>query len=194
MYGAKRAGRDRVSIERHAAPPAPAPASVTVPPSGRDEGRAGAGGIVRPRRAIATSTTQTGATRWRVPARRLPRVEGIARPHDPRPSMFTERFPSLKAGSQPRSTARTRDAASVTTRPPGASSTPSGASADAIVATSPAAASAVTSSRAPTSRARRFRVDHPHDRTFERTMRHFLDGDEAGGQECRTQRPGRARA
>ncbi len=32
------------------------------------------------------------------------------------------------------------------------------------------------SSRPPTTRARRFLVDHPDDRTFERTMRHFLPG------------------
>ena len=32
------------------------------------------------------------------------------------------------------------------------------------------------SSRTPTTRARRFLVDHPDDRTFDRTMRHFLTG------------------
>jgi diguanylate cyclase (GGDEF)-like protein len=182
MYGAKRAGRNRVSIEAHAAQPVPAPASVTVPPLGRHDSRAGVGGRVRPRRDIATPTTQPGATRRRVPARRPPRVGGIASPRDARPSMFTERYPSLSATSQPRSTAWTRDATPFTTRPPGGASVPSDASADGAVATGPAAASAATSARAPTARARRFQVDHPHDRTFERTMRHFLRGDDAGGR------------
>lgn len=189
MYGAKRAGRDRVGIERHAAQPAPAPASVTAPPLQRAEGRAGAGGRVRPSGGIAASITQTGHTRRRVPGRRLPRVESDASQRDARPSMFTERYPSLGPWPRPRRPAWTWDAAPLTTRPGGTAAPVSNdASAGGIPATGPAAASPVTSSRAPTSRARRFRVDHPHDRTFERTMRHFLRGDDSGGR--RSAEPG----
>ena len=192
MYGAKRAGRDRVSVEGHEGAPSVGrrgtPATLTV---------ALAGGSVLPARTtVAPPSASVGAVAqasggsWSRAPRARPsrrRTARSTRAATARSSMFTDSYPSLPPWSPGRpaswtwsagSTGRVGGAVTATTpstvvaadRPAMADAASAGNTGDVV---SPSA-----SSRAPTTRARRFLVDHPDDRTFERAMRLFLPGDD----------------
>ena len=160
MYGAKRAGRNRVSIEGHGPLPVwpgPAGAAPVRISTSRDQ----------PRR----STRPARATIQR-PARQ-------ARPKEARPSMFSEAYPPLPQWARQRFAPWAvgpgpSGSPPTTNRPP---STQVGGSNRDAPASSNAATSPLASTRTPTARVRRFRVEHPEDRTFERAMRVFLAGD-----------------
>ena len=192
MYGAKRAGRDRVSVEGHDGAPAVGrrgTRSTAVVAADRGSAMPGGSAPCRHppasgswRRPVAASAS--GQPRER--GRSGPRTARASRATASRPSMFTESYPSLppwspatagivdlerRADGSSRSAGGGDDAVGHGRRP-GGDADP----APADIASSRDVVSPSASSRTPTTRARRFLVDHPDDRTFERTMRHFLPG------------------
>jgi diguanylate cyclase (GGDEF)-like protein len=189
MYGAKRAGRDRVLVEGHDAIPLVGRRGVASTLAVA----AVRGSAMPPRMAVAPPSVSVGTGAQASDARRSP---ARARPSRPRraqttraaasrSSMFTESYPPLPPWAQARPASWTWTAGS-TGRAGGAvaptTSSSMGATDQMTDSASPPIASAgdvaipSRSSRAPTTRARRFFVDHPDDRTFERTMRLFLPG------------------
>lgn len=190
MYGAKRAGRDRVSVEGHEGASAVArrgsPKTLVVATNRLAAQPAGTA-LVPPSASIGFVARASGTSRAPASPARPPRPrKGRAtRTKVSRASMFTDSYPSLppwsagrpaswtwSAGSTGRvggtMTATTPSAMDSTDRPEMADPAPPGGTGD--------VASPSASSRAPTTRARRFLVDHPDDRTFERAMRLFLPG------------------
>jgi diguanylate cyclase (GGDEF)-like protein len=181
MYGAKRAGRNRVSIEGHA--PGPAEAFPVTQPDGARQRQGGGNRTARPVSARPTVVSSAPRRRTRrAPlsgARTTERSRGASHA---RPSMFTQSYPRLPDWVRPRSTPWARGAGAV-----GVESSPAqpanGAAEASPVATS-GEASPMSTSRGPTARARRFLVEHPEDRTFDRTMHHFLRGEhDPGGKQ-----------
>jgi len=179
MYGAKRAGRDRVSVEGQDRPRAGALVtaarsiprslvrSAAVPDAGIAPARAAATAASTPRRSVRSATS------------RLPRGEHRSPLSDPTPSMFGERVPALTPLLRPRPTSWTRQ------------TEPSIAAIQGTRTSATPGVSPLLSGRAPATKARRFRIEQHHDRTFERTMRHFLGGgDKPGSPRKREDRRG----
>ena len=187
MYGAKRAGRNRVSVEGVG----PAPAAVEPPPpSGialRDPGRATEDVRTARRASSHRSSSQASVRGARTVPRRVKgstrRFERVHAAAEPRPSMFSSRYPTLSPSASGRPATWSWDSPAVrsastpgpitmTASDPLASGTPStpGPSAQ-------ASASPLATARTPTTRARRFLMELAEDRTFDRTMDRFLGKD-----------------
>ena len=182
MYGAKRAGRNRVSIEGHEATPTPA---LRVPSAGVARRRTGGAASVAVMVGPATAT-RAPSTRARTPHAGLSVPRTGQRPPpagDLRASMFTEHYPSLTPWVRARPSPWTRGAGPASPAPivPRATRPVPRTVQVAPSQVAPTTASPLTSSRVPTMRVRRFHVEHSDDRTFERTMRHFLPGNDVPG-------------
>jgi diguanylate cyclase (GGDEF)-like protein len=179
MYAAKRAGRNRVSVEGQVVASAVAAADIEAPSGETRELPSLAVGPAdhlaptlasdeqRRRRSQDTSPTRAAAAARPV-AR--PTVRHRARPQPPFPSMFSERYPSLDR--------RWQVAPGRSTAVPVA--TPSVAPMGPAIGAQGPTASPLRASAPPTTQARRFLVELAEDRTFERTMRRFL-GDGGRG-------------
>jgi diguanylate cyclase (GGDEF)-like protein len=191
MYAAKRAGRDRVSVEGRMEP---APV-MHVRPTGSSSRSLALGGApatvhaVRPATSatvavhVARQTTGSAATLsaagsssasssragTRTATKGDPRgIEDQPGTVEPRPSMFGSRVPILPVSSGPRAASWERSVDHGQRGPVAAGST-----------ATTARARPLSTVRPPTTRAKRFHVEPQHDRTFERTMRHFLRGGDS---------------
>jgi diguanylate cyclase (GGDEF)-like protein len=107
-----------------------------------------------PDASTAARSSVTRGPERRPATRRATRPPAAIRVERPYPSMFADRYPTVPRRAPARSSREVVE-------PPSERSSVSSAS----------------TRRDPIVRARRFRIDHSHDRTFDRTMRHFLDGD-----------------
>ncbi len=185
MYGAKRAGRNRVSVEGVG----PAPTEVEPPPSGialRDPGRAmeDARTARRPSPPSGQAIVRGART---VPRRSMGSTRRLERARaavEPRPSMFSDRYPTLSPSLAARPTTwswdspgpRSPSAQGSTTMtgdiPLHGSRTPTTPGPIA-----PTGASPLATTKTPTTRARRFFMELPEDQSFDRTMDHFLGED-----------------
>ena len=184
MYGAKRAGRNRVSVEgvRSAPgdvePPPPSGIALRDPGRAREDARAArrparpSSSHAAPRGARAASGRRTGRLRHGDRARAV--VES-------RPSMFADRYPTLSPSLSARPTTWSWDspaARSAMTAGPttmtGAMPLASSPTPTTPGPTSPTGTSPLAATRTPTTRARRFLMELPDDQTFDRTMDRFL--------------------
>ena len=179
MYGAKRAGRNRVSIEGHV----PGPTTVF---------QVTQASVARQRQARRTAVARVGPPRPKVvasvPRRRtrratLPGVRRIERSTGALhagPSMFTESYPTLPDWVTPRSTPWARGASPIGPAPIPAYPAGPGPVAGSVPPTGES--SPMATSRGPTARAKRFLYEPPEDMTFERTMRTFLRAEHDPGK------------
>jgi diguanylate cyclase (GGDEF)-like protein len=185
MYAAKRAGRNRVSIEgREAAeqPAVPVKSTTSAPRRPRNAGTA----IVPagPARARTARTAPAKPAARRAVAQMTRRIEHRAMSQEPRPSMFSDHYPTITPWTRARSapwvwSPEASAAAATAVRGTGDAGGPSDGPTTA--AGSSTGTRPLTTLRIPTTRIKRFLVEHPEDPTFDRTMDHFLGGDEAAG-------------
>jgi diguanylate cyclase (GGDEF)-like protein len=183
MYAAKRAGRNRVSIEGHEAI-VRAPAETTI---AARRLRSAAPVIARagPVRATTARTSTPNPARRRAAPQAARRTEQWPVAQEPKPSMFAQRHPTLTPwlGSRPAPWVWGPGSSAQTPTTPRQADDAGRSNDGPMMGTGPStAARPLSTLRVPTTRIKRFLVEHPEDPTFDRTMDHFLGpAQEPGG-------------
>jgi diguanylate cyclase (GGDEF)-like protein len=182
MYVAKRAGRNRVSIEgREAAEPPAVPVTSTTSAPRRPRNGSTPIAPAGPARARTVRTAPAKRAARRAVTHKTRRIEHRAMRQEPRPSMFADHYPTITPWTRARPAPWVwSPGTSAGTATAGREGGDAGGPSDGPTAAagSSAGTRSLTTLRVPTTRIKRFLVEHPDDPTFDRTMDHFLGGDE----------------